>query len=79
MAVGVEAEQIAESLDGDDGAKEGILFRDRILQEDFQGLPSAALREKAMEEGMTTLLQNGIIKSLRGNTDFRQVRRVCIK
>ncbi|MGV8079804.1 MAG: ATPase, T2SS/T4P/T4SS family [Syntrophales bacterium] len=37
------------------------------------------LREKAMSEGMSTLLQDGIQKALRGITDFRQVRRVCIK
>ena len=38
-----------------------------------------AMRNKAMSEGMTTLLQDGIIKALRGFTDFTQVRRVCIK
>lgn len=38
-----------------------------------------AMRDKAMSEGMTTLLQDGILKSLAGLTDFRQVRRVCIK
>ncbi len=37
------------------------------------------IREKAMEEGMTTLLQDGIQKSIQGVTDFVQVRRVCIK
>jgi type II secretory ATPase GspE/PulE/Tfp pilus assembly ATPase PilB-like protein len=38
-----------------------------------------AMRDLAMEEGMTTLLQDGIIKSIQGVTDFKQVRRVCIK
>jgi len=28
---------------------------------------------------MTTLLQDGILKALKGATDFIQVRRVCIK
>jgi len=37
------------------------------------------IRNKAISEGMTTLLQDGIMKSIRGLTDFRQVRRVCIK
>jgi type II secretory ATPase GspE/PulE/Tfp pilus assembly ATPase PilB-like protein/GAF domain-containing protein len=37
------------------------------------------MRDLAMEEGMTTLLQDGIIKSIQGVTDFKQVRRVCIK
>lgn len=37
------------------------------------------MREKSMDEGMTTLLQDGIIKAIKGLTDFKQVRRVCIK
>ena len=37
------------------------------------------IRDLAMEEGMTTLLQDGIYKSIQGLTDFKQVRRVCIK
>ncbi|HOG08384.1 MAG TPA: pilus assembly protein, partial [Syntrophales bacterium] len=37
------------------------------------------MRDVAMTEGMTTLLQDGIQKSIQGLTDFKQVRRVCIK
>jgi len=37
------------------------------------------IRETGMEEGMTTLLQDGIEKALQGVTDIKQVRRVCIK
>ncbi|MCK9229108.1 MAG: Flp pilus assembly complex ATPase component TadA [Syntrophales bacterium] len=37
------------------------------------------IRTKAVEQGMRTLLQDGIEKVLRGVTDFIQVRRVCIK
>jgi len=37
------------------------------------------MRDQAMKEGMTTLLQDGIMKSLQGLTDFKQIRRVCIK
>ena len=37
------------------------------------------MRNKAMSEGMTTLLQDGILKTFKGFTDFKQVRRVCIK
>lgn len=37
------------------------------------------IRALSMTEGMTTLLQDGIYKSLKGYTDFKQVRRVCIK
>lgn len=37
------------------------------------------IREKAIAEGMTTLLQDGLLKVLQGLTDFMHVRRVCIK
>ncbi len=37
------------------------------------------LRNQATDEGMSTLLQDGILKALAGHTDFVQVRRVCIK
>jgi type II secretory ATPase GspE/PulE/Tfp pilus assembly ATPase PilB-like protein len=37
------------------------------------------LREQAMKDGMTTLLQDGIEKSFQGHTDIKQVRSVCIK
>ncbi|MBN2398311.1 MAG: GspE/PulE family protein [Deltaproteobacteria bacterium] len=38
-----------------------------------------AIREVAISQGMSTLLQDGIMKVLQGHTDFSQVRRVCIK
>jgi type II secretory ATPase GspE/PulE/Tfp pilus assembly ATPase PilB-like protein len=37
------------------------------------------MREVALEEGMTTLLQDGIYKAFQGFTDIKQVERVCIK
>jgi type II secretory ATPase GspE/PulE/Tfp pilus assembly ATPase PilB-like protein len=37
------------------------------------------LRTISMQQGMTTLLQDGILKTLAGHTDIAQVRRVCIK
>jgi type II secretory ATPase GspE/PulE/Tfp pilus assembly ATPase PilB-like protein len=37
------------------------------------------LREQAIEDGMTTLMQDGIRKTFLGLTDFLQVRKVCIK
>ena len=37
------------------------------------------IREMAMSEGMTTLLQDGLQKAFTGLTDAKQVRRVCIK
>ena len=37
------------------------------------------LREQAVKDGMTTLMQDGIRKVFLGQTDLQQVRRVCIK
>jgi len=37
------------------------------------------LRGQAIEDGMTTLMQDGVRKVLLGQTDLIQVRKVCIK
>ncbi|MFC1821518.1 ATPase, T2SS/T4P/T4SS family [Thermodesulfobacteriota bacterium] len=37
------------------------------------------LREQATKDGMTSLMQDGIRKTLLGQTDLIQVRKVCIK
>ncbi|MBW2672906.1 MAG: Flp pilus assembly complex ATPase component TadA, partial [Deltaproteobacteria bacterium] len=37
------------------------------------------MRDMAISQGMSTLLQDGIMKVIQGYTDFNQVRRVCIK
>jgi len=34
---------------------------------------------QAKAEGTTTLVQDGVLKSLQGLTDFRQVKAVAIK
>lgn len=37
------------------------------------------IRKQAMEDGMTTLKQDGILKCFQGLTDLKEVRKVCIK
>jgi type II secretory ATPase GspE/PulE/Tfp pilus assembly ATPase PilB-like protein len=37
------------------------------------------IRGQAIKDGMTTLMQDGIRKTLVGMTDLMQVRKVCIK
>jgi type II secretory ATPase GspE/PulE/Tfp pilus assembly ATPase PilB-like protein len=37
------------------------------------------IREQAADDGMKTLLQDGIRKVFLGLTDIQQVRKVCIK
>jgi len=39
----------------------------------------AEMLERAKAEGMTTLVQDGVLKTLSGQTDFRQVKAVAIK
>jgi type II secretory ATPase GspE/PulE/Tfp pilus assembly ATPase PilB-like protein len=60
---------IHELLVATDEIKRKIQKRDSIEE----------LRKQAMRDGMTTLLQDGIQKVIRGVTDFKQVRAVCIK
>ena len=42
VAVGIESEEVAKGLDSDDGAGDGIVFRNRILEKNLQGFPGAA-------------------------------------
>jgi len=42
VAVGIQSEKIAEGLDSDDGAGDGIVFGNRILEKDLQGFPGTA-------------------------------------
>ena len=58
-----------EILDGTDEMKTLIQVRAKMEE----------LREQAVKDGMTTLMQDGIRKTLLGQTDLIQVRKVCIK
>ncbi len=48
----------------------------RLIQSRARVMEMLAL---ARSEGMTSLVQDGVIKSLQGSTDFRQVKAVAIK
>ncbi|MBW1775765.1 MAG: Flp pilus assembly complex ATPase component TadA, partial [Deltaproteobacteria bacterium] len=60
---------LIELLDGTDEMKS--MIQGKAKMED--------LRAKAVDDGMTTLLQDGIRKVFLGETDIQQVRKVCIK
>ena len=60
---------LVELLDGTDEIKSLIQGKARMEE----------LREQAVKDGMTTLMQDGIRKVLFGATDLQQVRKVCIK
>jgi type II secretory ATPase GspE/PulE/Tfp pilus assembly ATPase PilB-like protein len=48
----------------------------RLIQ---QKAPMELIRDTAMQEGMSTLKQDGIEKVFQGHTDLVEVRKVCIK
>jgi type II secretory ATPase GspE/PulE/Tfp pilus assembly ATPase PilB-like protein len=61
------------------GIHELLVATDEVKRMVQKRTPVEELRRQAIREGMTTLLQDGILKVLRGHTDFKQVRAVCIK
>ncbi|HEX7415679.1 MAG TPA: ATPase, T2SS/T4P/T4SS family, partial [Smithellaceae bacterium] len=67
------------SYHGRMGIHELLVASDNIKKMIQKHEPAEALRQAAITEGMTTLLQDGIIKAIQGHTDVKQVRRVCIK
>ena len=60
---------LVELLDGTDEMKSLIQGKAKM----------ELLREQAVKDGMTTLMQDGIRKVFLGQTDLQQVRKVCIK
>ncbi len=55
-----------------------LLVNDEAIRRAIQsGQPVDTLRALAIEGGMRTLMQDGILKCLRGQTDMRQVQAVC--
>jgi type II secretory ATPase GspE/PulE/Tfp pilus assembly ATPase PilB-like protein len=48
----------------------------RLIQDKAQ---MEFIREQAVEDGMTTLKQDGIEKVFAGHTDLKEVRKVCIR
>jgi type II secretory ATPase GspE/PulE/Tfp pilus assembly ATPase PilB-like protein len=61
------------------GIHELLVATDEVKRMVQKRTPVEQLRAQAVQEGMTTLLQDGIMKVLQGHTDFKQVRAVCIK
>jgi len=61
------------------GVHELLVASDEIKKMVQKHATVETMREQSITEGMTTLLQDGILKAIKGVTDFKQVRRVCIK
>jgi len=58
-----------ELLEGTDPMKSLIKHKSEIEH----------IRRQAINDGMTTLKQDGILKCIQGLTDLKEVRKVCIK
>jgi type II secretory ATPase GspE/PulE/Tfp pilus assembly ATPase PilB-like protein len=61
------------------GIHELLVGTDEVKRLVQKRRPVEELRAQAIKDGMTTLLQDGIQKVLKGHTDFHQVRAVCIR
>jgi type II secretory ATPase GspE/PulE/Tfp pilus assembly ATPase PilB-like protein len=61
------------------GIHELLIASDNIKRMIQKHEHAELIRQAAIAEGMTTLLQDGVIKAIQGHTDLKQVRRVCIK
>ncbi len=57
-----------ELLEGTSKIKR-LIMRKALMEE---------LRDQALEDGMTTLKQDGIIKIFKGDCDYKQVAAVCV-
>jgi hypothetical protein len=74
MAVGIEAEKIAEGLNGDDGSRDRILFLYDLLQENLQGFPGVAAQ--IMEQ--TTIIEKVAAQDLRNAKDKMTVGNLSL-
>ncbi|HDD44745.1 MAG TPA: type II/IV secretion system protein [Candidatus Desulfofervidus auxilii] len=61
------------------GIHELLINDDEIKALIKRKAPTEEIRKVAIRQGMTTLKQDGIEKVLKGYTDLKEVRRVCIK
>jgi len=61
------------------GIYELLVSSDDIKRMVAKREPVEMIREAAIKEGMRTLLQDGILKVVKGFTDLKQVLSVCMK
>ncbi len=64
---------------GMSGLFELLIATDEIKHMIISRKPMLALRKISMSQGMRTLLQDGIVKVLRGETDLPEVLSVCMR
>jgi type II secretory ATPase GspE/PulE/Tfp pilus assembly ATPase PilB-like protein len=61
------------------GVHELLIVSDRIKKMIAERKGSEVIRAAAVEEGMRTLLQDGIWKVICGHTDLKQIQSVCMR
>ncbi|MGA1867393.1 MAG: GspE/PulE family protein [bacterium] len=72
-------EKCGSGYKGRMGIHELLVGTDEIKRLIIEGADTNVIASKAIQNGMTTLKQDGIMKVFAGYTDLRQIRKVCIK
>ncbi|MGA1823188.1 MAG: GspE/PulE family protein [bacterium] len=72
-------EKCGSGYKGRTGIHELLVGTDDIKRLIIEGAETNVIAAKAIENGMSTLKQDGIMKVFKGNSDLAQVRKVCIK
>jgi hypothetical protein len=68
-----------DRLSGQAGHPRGSCGNGFLQEDDTRTGDRTEIREKAISEGMVTLLQDGIKKAMKGLTDVDQLRRISVK
>ena len=66
-------------MKGRTGLHELLIASDRLKRMIQKRATAEELLKIALEEGMTTLVQDGVVKVIKGDTTFKQVKAVAIK
>ncbi|OOZ42079.1 hypothetical protein BOW53_01620 [Solemya pervernicosa gill symbiont] len=61
---------------GRTGVHELLIASPEIKEMIYHGATASEIRDRAVEEGMRTLLQDGVWKLLKGDTDLEQLKRI---
>ena len=56
-----------------------MLINNRLREHMFKGSPTNEIRQEAINNGMSTLYADGMLKVIRGITTFEEVYRVAKK
>ena len=78
VAMGIMSDEVAKRLHGDDGAGDGVIFGNRLLEKDLQGFPGVAaeIGEKLPVVQKVTTQDLRDADTLKGRSDEMPVRNL---